>query len=816
MTDRPLLLPLVALIAGILLAYRLWVPLPVWVVLCLLSGAAVAGMLQARWLYGVLSLLFWASCGMAMLSVYVHEDGEGSDLKRFDGRQVIVEGVLTGRPVRLQQGQRIDLRVETVIDSGLQYRTNDARLLVTLRSGSGDWRTGDRIRMGAVIRVPRLLGLPGEFPYPRYLSLQGYRAVAWVRDAEGVVLIRGAAEQSVRRVLDHLALRSQEVIRGVIAEPERRGVLLALATGTQHELAPDQVAAYTRAGVTHILSVSGFHVGIVAALWVFVIRRLLVRSEWLALRLDLRRVALLSALPLMLAYLLFTGAAWATARSVLMLSLFVIALWLEREADPLDALLAAGFLLLLVDPACLFDLSFQLSFMALWGLIVLTPLLLKPFERWLHGWRALVLQSCAASLAATAATLVPVLVAFHQASLSGIVANLLVVPLLGYGATVLATAAVPLTLVAPAWSELLLVPAGWLVAASNAVIDLIARVPVVRSYRLDTTDLAATVLVLGIISFVREQNRKRLGVAAVFGLLLLVRLLPTSALDGTLKLYALSVGQGDSTLIRLPDGRTLLVDGGGYLYENGRDFGERYLVPALHHLGVRQLDAMVLTHAHPDHLGGLPAVAEQFKVREFWQGGGLPEGSEYRRLLLALKQQGTFIRTVRRGDQPLSDGELQIRVLAAPDRSGPAADDGNDDSLVLQLRMRDFSALLMGDAGIAVEEQLVREGIGKTTLLKVGHHGSMTASGEKFLAAVRPEAAVLSVGAGNRFGLPAAEILQRLERHAVSLFRTDQQGTILVSSDGTGFRAEPLLREHRLTSWLRCFVLTGSGCCDNN
>jgi len=809
-SERPVLIALISLVAGCLAEYFLAVPISLLFPAVLLVAVLTAVPLRGQTVFSCLIALFWISWGMAALAPRLDGRSAKAGITAFDGQAIIVEGLLVRRPVVLPEGQRLELQVERIFVNKAVFGAGGL-LQVTIATGNGSWLTGDRIRCPVKIRVPRLLGLPGEFNYPRYLALRGVNALAWVTDADSVVLIRRASGFSLRRLIDKLALRSQFFIRQTLSNPDQRSVVLALATGGQQEVSPELTAAYSRAGVSHILSVSGFHVGVVTAVWVCLVRWLLLRWEWMALRVDVRRVALLTSLPLMLMYLLFTGCAPATARSVLMLSAVVFALWSERQVDILDALLMAAFLLLLFDPAVLFDLSFQLSFLALWGLLVLTPLVTAPFQRFLkQDWQRTLLLFCAASLAAILATMTLVLASFHQVSFTGIPANLVVVPLLGYGATVLATAAVPLLFVLPGLAGYALHLAGWLVQLSNLFVVWIAGLPVVQSFSVGAADLAVTVTVLALISFVKSVRVRLLSSVVLFAGLVLLHCWPDQSDAKALKMTFLSVGQGDATLISLPDGRTMLVDGGGYLRDNGRDFGTRYLVPALHCLKVKHIDIMVLTHPHPDHGGGLPAVAEQFAVREFWEAPQVAgQGPEHQRLVRALNRQKTVLRVLQQGDAPLVANDLMVTVLS-PTGIPRCEADANEDSLVLRLHYGRFSALLMGDAGFLVENSLISRGVDKTTVLKVGHHGSKTATGELFLGAIQPELAVISAGAGNSFGLPSSETLQRIRQHGTLLFRTDQQGSIQVTSDGYGFTAEPCITEHRLLAVVRRFVLTGS------
>jgi competence protein ComEC len=414
-----------------------------------------------------------------------------------------------------------------------------------------------------------------------------------------------------------MARRLGDFIRTSMPEVQESSVLTALLIGDQKRIPVELAAAYTRAGVNHILSISGFHVGIISYFIVLIALLLVTRSEVLALRFNLRRSVLLLSLPSMLFYLLLTGSAPATARSVIMLAAFVLALYAERETDPLNALLLAGFLLVAVNPPTLFDISFQLSFLALWGIVVFVP----PFmERYVHtsrNWLRQLLQFIAASCAASFATAVPVLFAFNQASLNGIVSNFLIVPLLGYGAVLAGFCALPFVYLFPPFAHLLLWIAAKMVLLSNWLIVLFAALPVIRFHGITALDMLLFLIFMGVVTFFQRRRVKLFLCALLPVLAVAAHLASSPAGDGRLHITMLSVGQAESLLVRLPDGGTVLVDGGGYLHDTGRDFGERTLAPALFKLGVRRIDHLILTHRHPDHIGGLLYVPRTIPVGSF-------------------------------------------------------------------------------------------------------------------------------------------------------------------------------------------------------
>jgi competence protein ComEC len=260
-----------------------------------------------------------------------------------------------------------------------------------------------------------------------------------------------------------------------------------------------------------------------------------------------------------------------------------------------------------------------------------------------------------------------------------------------------------------------------------------------------------------------------------------------------LELTVLDVGQGDSLFLSFPRGATMLVDGGGELgnfhsdgMRSGIDVGEDVVSPFLWSRGIKRIDVIALTHAHEDHLGGLPAIFENFHVGEFWVGRDI-DSAEYRRVLDAASAHGVTIRHWKEGDT-FSLDDVQGSVLW-PEDSSEGSSAKNDDSLVLRLTDGAESFLLAGDIERPSERRILDEGQAvQVNFLKIAHHGSKTSTTDPFLSAAHPAFAAISAGRDNIFGHPSPEVMDRLDAAGVRVYRTDRDGAITVSTDGASLR----------------------------
>jgi competence protein ComEC len=574
----------------------------------------------------------------------------------------------------------------------------------------------------------------------------------------------------------------QRALAGVIERrlPGEPGTLmLGLLLGRTGELPDDLMEAFRRSGTVHILSVSGLHVG-----FVLLIAHALLRSARVA-----PRAARLLSLPCVVGFAVLIGPGPPVMRSTVMAVVVVLAGAMERAGSTLNAVGVAALALLALDPGCALDLGFQLSYAATLGIVLLYGPLREALPEargraarltWLRD--ALLLSS--AAQAASAPTLIA---AAGQLSVAAPIANLVVVPVSTFavasGMAMLAADRVPFlgTLFAgSAWASLEVVERAARLTGDQAW----SCVPVAARFA-----PAAFLCVAGLALALRGRMARAVGTAvAVAGLALAAALACVGPGRDRARVVFFDVGQGDAALLEMPGRHYVLVDAGPAAPWMRSDAGRAVIVPYLRREAVTRLEALVLTHGHDDHAGGALAVIEQAAPRALVLPDGW-EGSEaLARAADAARRVGARVVTVARGDGLLLEGADSVTVLG-PQPGVPDAD-GNDSSIVLLVRAGGTRLLLMGDAGVRVEEALLAAGerVG-AGVLKVGHHGSATSSSPGFLERVAPGIAVLSVGERNRFGHPDAGVLGRLAACGAAVMRTDRDGAVVIRLRGGRPRA---------------------------
>ncbi len=662
------------------------------------------------------------------------------------------------------EGPVAAIRLHHVARGGARRLATDLVRLHLPASGP-EVRPGDRLLAWLVLRRRVPFANEGEPPRRLVPGLSGrLKSAALVEAHHRDRWHPRRALDDIRRYL--LARLDDGLARGG-ASARARALAAAVILGERERVDPDDHRRLVDGGAAHVLAVSGLHMTAVIGLLGAALQRL---------GLGPRRAALVVLLGIP-AYALLLPLRPSVVRAALMGLCLPAARLLGRGAEPLNLLGGAGLLMLTLRPDSSGDAGFALSFAVTAALLHLG---VAAGPEAAGGWRWRALGLVRASAVATAAGMPITAYHFARVTPAAVLVNLVAVP----AAVVLVGACAAATLLAAVHPLLAAPLAPVTVLAVEALFAAVAWPPLLPAGHLLVPPGRPGLVVASLAALFaarRGPGRLRRGLlaAALLGqMLIMAGCLPPAPLPpGVLSLRILDVGQGDALLVGLPAGGALLVDGGG-LAGSVRDTGRDVVLPALRAAGVRRLRAVVLSHPHHDHGGGLGAVLEEMAVDELWLSSLAPGDSLTAALVDRALARGVAVRSLRRGDK-LERGGALVVCLAPGQGSRPRA--ANDASLVLRLTAGHGHLLLAGDMEARGEADLVAAGLEPAVLLKVPHHGSRSSTTEALLTALSPEVAAISVGRANPWDHPDPGVLARLARHGATVLRTDQDGAVTIA-----------------------------------
>ncbi|OHB25169.1 MAG: DNA internalization-related competence protein ComEC/Rec2 [Desulfuromonadaceae bacterium GWC2_58_13] len=752
-----------------------------WPALALLSAALYMPRRRTNLALPLLLLFFW-SLGITFYHLELTPPTESGHIRAFVADTPIrVEGTVLSVAHRYEGGAIIDLRTDRVIGDRLITPVH-GRLRLYIDQGEGTPEIGNRVCFRSRLRAPRSYGTPGEFDYPRHLAFQDLFVTAFLDNTRDLAVFARTDTHGKMSIEAFRTFVGKRIDKAVA--PPLAPLVRALVIGDKSGLSPEHEQVLAQGGISHLFAISGLHIGLVAAMLLVVARLLYQRSERLTLFAPALRLLPVLLLPVLLAYLLLTGNAISTRRAFVMLLVATTLLLGSRQTPPLKLLATCAFVFLLSEPLMLFQPAFQLSFAGLFGILVLVPRWLERLPQRPGPLRYLATLALT-TLAASLATAPLVLLNFHLMAPAGLITNLFAVPAVGF-------AAVPLglvgALIAPAWAQ----GGDWLFQGGAVVIqytltavEQLLRFPALASHLAycSQATVMASFFLSGIL-LLPGGSKRRWQLRALFGLtaalLLWAPLRPAPALAAT----ALSVGQGDSTLLSFGGRHHYLVDGGGN-YSTHFDTGERLVAPALGWLGVRSLDAVILTHDHPDHRKGLQYVLQHFTVGEFWTP--IPQDRLDPQLRQILVEKKIPLVCPAPGWSKADSPTTNALWIFIPDQNDANL---NNRSLVLLASCGKDAVLLPADLEEKGIEQLLAEGFPQAVnLLKFPHHGSRKSHPELLLNRIAPQYVFASLGAKNPHGFPHLEVISMLRARNLPLWRTDLHGSLQFNTDGQGWQA---------------------------
>ena len=850
---RPLIPLLISLMGGILLGSRLaGFAAGIGVLAGVCAGFCLRGLLRGKPAFYAPILLF-ISLGYLSIQPWMsprvpaHHINHYTDSQRWD-----ILGQIDNQPSQIKNRTSFDLRV-AALDADHQTHAVAGLLRVTAVGDRPELAVGDKIRFKARMRSIANYKNPGGFDYKRFMAFKGIYATAYVR-GDRIRIVENSPPDAVSRMIH----RVRSTFAGLVEKSgtsDVQGVLKAIIIGDRTQISDATRQSFNRAGVGHLLAISGLHIGIVATVsfaflhWLMGWIKPLLRRAWTR-----KAAALLSLVPV-IAYGVIAGLSPSTQRAVLMVSVFLMTFLLAKEQDSMNTLALAALVILVVDPVSLFSISFQLSFVTVFVIIFgFSSIqndgflqLAQNQSNWQKWLSVRLVSFLLVSLFAVCGSLPLVAFYFNQISLVGPAANLLVVPLIGF-------ITIPLGLVALFLSPLSLTLAAWCLRAGAVsltwaldIVNFFAELPfaAIQTVTPSMLEIACFYILGGaLLIILRSRPDGVPGVPAATAALsnrhagtsedsvpaitrklekisrldwaggsgeasprklariLVIMALITLSADGCYWLYqrfwhsdlrvtVIDVGDGNAALLEIPGGYTIMIDGGGLPDNSSFDVGARIIAPFLWCKKIKTVDLLILSHPNSDHLNGLIYLADHFNVKTLWTNGEPGNTLGYHNLMKVCAGRGILSPPYAHMAREHQISGVRLDLLYPPQdfmehKESDKWRNTNNNSLVVKVSYGDAAFLFTGDITVPAELELVGLAAGRLSsmVLIAPHHGSRSSSSQEFIEKVDPEVVVVSCGRNSRFNFPHPEILQRYNDLGVSIYRTDLNGAVNLSTNG--------------------------------
>jgi competence protein ComEC len=822
---KPLFPLLAAMMAGIVIGNVIYIPNNLLLIGLLFTFVTLLPLSLKKWkgLRMVFLMVSFLLLGVLNINFYLYQDqGLNHIIHYITKESIVVEGVISENPEVSPDKTEITVYATRIIRDNKNIPA-EGLILLSVRDPQF-FKYGDYVRFRTKLKLPHNFRNPGGFDYEKHLRYKGIFVRGFINDPSGIVILRGNQGNVLKTHLEKFRMNLKKLIRDNSLSPDGE-IIQAMILGDQKEIPKDVMEKFNKTGTSHIIAISGFNIGIIAVISMILIRLIMKSSSYLLLRFNMNIVSTVIAIVPVVIYTFIAGMGMSVVRATIMAVTFMIAIILGKERDLYNTLALAAFIILVITPHALFDISFQLSFMAVWSILFITPRFMERLPKGNHEIESKfsifnmntlrnILIFVIVSIAATLGTLPLIVFYFNRVSTIVILSNLVVVPVMGIIAIPVCTMIILAALISPALAVFFIHVSSFLVWISVVLVDFFASFPASSFFISRPTLLEIVLYYCLLISGVKlidsyytgrkDENRRETKIrdyfwyrTVVIALLLFfcVDALYVSTRDifrGNLKVTAIDVGQGSSTLVQMPDGRQMLIDGGGFP-EGSFDIGKYVVGPYLWHERISKIDIVVLSHPHPDHLNGLIFILSNFGVKEVWTNGSNSESEAYREFIRIISEKGInhLSLSEETGRIRMKDVMIDIMNPMEPVENENNEDysekfeDVNNQSIVMKLTYGNVSFLFTGDISEPSETRMIRSGLNmRSNVLFVPHHGGFTSSTEPFIKHILPAIAVVSCGADNIYNVPHPDVLERFSALGTKIFRTDRNGAVSIVTDG--------------------------------
>ncbi len=734
-------------------------------------------------IYAALLFIFVGAMGRIVFTMLFFET-ENLINKKIEGQSVVARGRISETHYRRDGKNRYLFNCEMIKKDSVFERA-EGRLLLLQGKYRDRLSYGEEIEALLPISLPALPRNPGEFNYRRYLQMKNVYYQAYLPSKLSVLGFKGNVFK--RYLLAPVRRKILSLIERYVSDPAN-GIMKAVLLGEKQDIDKTILNDFQRTGVIHVLAISGLHVGIILAIFLF-----LFSIAGLSYN---KRV--LFSIVLLVFYMALVDFRASVVRATLMAAFYFGAQFLQRKTHSVNILAAAGLLILLVDPRQLFSMGFQFSFISVFSILYGYPRLAAFWtfrsdrKKWKIRFNTWFRQPLLVSLCAVAGIAPLTWYYFGTFQIGAVLANLFIIPLftLFLGLTFIFLLLALFTLPGAAGLAYIINQLMLLIVYLIQKMSHLSFIQIYTSHPSLLTITILSILILLVFNVAKKSNRPYLIVfITLFGYLFMRDM---NVFGRTkLKVTYVDVGQGDAAIVTLPNGTAMVIDGGMRQFK--KDAGRRFVLPVLRYYGIHHIKYLIGSHSHSDHIGGLISILQNMDVDSLVLSGYAAKTKLYKRLLNAAVQKGVPVVFTGRGEKLNGGDDTRIYILH-PDSlylkaRSYSGNEVNNSSLVLKICYGKTSFLFTGDLERNAEPELVTyQSFLQSNVLKVAHHGSKTSTSLPFLQWVHPQYSIVSVGKGNKFHHPNRKTIVRLRENNARPLRTDLFGALVFESDGESLR----------------------------